>query len=44
MLTKNIFYFLILLIIVNSCLPKYIEEINNMCKKVDTKQPNFLRK
>ena len=43
MLTKNIFYFLILLIIVNSCLPKYIEEINNICKKVDTKHKSIYK-
>ena len=43
MLKKNIFYFLILLIIVNSCLPKYIEEINNICKKVDTKHKSIYK-
>ena len=37
MLGKKIYYFFILLILVNSCQSKYIEEINNICKKVNKK-------
>ena len=37
MLGKKIYYFFILLILVNLCQSKYIEEINNICKKVNKK-------
>ena len=37
MLGKKIYYYFILIILVNLCQSKYIEEINNICKKVNKK-------
>ena len=43
MLGKKIYYFFILIILVNLCKSKYIEEINNICKKVNKKHKSIYK-
>ena len=43
MLGKNIYYFFIFIILLNSCLSSFIEEINNICKKVNKKHNSIYK-
>ena len=43
MLGKNIYYFFIFIILLNSCISSFIEEINNICQKVNKKHNSIYK-